>query len=1135
MNRMKFLLWGLAGMVLFASCSNKREGDPKVLVFSKTKAFRHASIPAGIAAIQQLGVANNFSVDTTENANAFTEENLEQYSTVIFLSTTGDVLDAAQEAAFERYIQSGGGYVGIHAATDTEYDWGWYGKLAGGYFLSHPRGTPEADFHIKDKNHPSTEFFQETVWHRTDEMYNFKKLNPNVNVLLTIDESTYEGGQNGDNHPMAWYHEYDGGRAFYTALGHTDESYSEENYLKHLLGGIQYAIGENLKLDYKKAHSQIPPEANRFTKVPLSVGEFYEPTEMAILPNEDILIAQRRGEILFYEQAKDTLYQVAYLDVYHKTLRTPGVNAEEGLMGLQKDPDYTNNHWIYAYYAPTGEAQINRLSRFKFENGVFDLNSEQIILEVGSDREICCHTGGSIAFGGDGLLYLSTGDNTTPFNEPGAAYVHNGFGPINDEPGRFQYDARRSSGNTNDLRGKVLRIRVNEDGSYDIPEGNLFPEGTAGTRAEIYTMGHRNPYRISVDPKNGYLYWGDVGPDAGADSLQTRGPRGYDEINQARAAGNFGWPLFIADNKAYRAYNYATGEHGDAFDPEHPINNSRNNTGLQELPPAQPAMVYYHYGESAEFPQVASGGRNAMAGPAYYKDMYNGDGALPDYYDGKVLVYDWIRGWMKSVELFPDGTFNKMVPFASDIKLRNLIDMEVAPSGRIYLLEYGTGWFTKNEDSGLSYIEYNGGNRAPLVYDLEVDKSSGQAPLKITASLDAEDLEGDAVEYTWHLGNGDSLVTQTATLDYTYTGAGEFLLSGRAVDASGNRSEALQQTLYVGNSRPEVVISTKGGNESFFVPGLPVNYEVQILDEGEVISPAAGTYYVSVDYREGLDEASLNRGHQQASALISGKALTQSLDCKSCHKEKEPSIGPSYMMVSQKYQEGRRNTNMRYLVEKIAQGGGGVWGEVMMPAHPNVSLAERQEIATYILSLADTSERAASLPLAGSIQPDATQTGSNMVITATYTDEGMNGVKALTGTAVLALKGNRISPSEDMDLKGMQAMSFGGMDLALLNAGEGSLKLENYDLSGVNMILLIAAWQTPPAAGCDFELHLGSVDGKLVGSGQMNTPQSGQGTGIAVVLSEKLSGKQTIYLTYKRQNSGSDDPGMLALTGIQFQ
>jgi hypothetical protein len=147
----------------------------------------------------------------------------------------------------------------------------------------------------------------------------------------------------------------------------------------------------------------------------------------------------------------------------------------------------------------------------------------------------------------------------------------------------------------------------------------------------------------------------------------------------------------------------------------------------------------------------------------------------------------------------------------------------------------------------------------------------------------------------------------------------------------------------------------------------------------------------------------------------------------------------------------------------------------------------------------------------------------------------MNGVKALTGTAVLALKGNRISPSEDMDLQGMQAMKFGGMDLALLNAAEGSLKLENFDLSGVKMILLLAAWQTPPAAGCDFELHLGSPDGKLVGKGAMNTPQSGQGTGIPVIMSESLTGKQTIYLTYKRQSSGSDEPGMLALTGIQFQ
>lgn len=273
--------------------------------------------------------------------------------------------------------------------------------------------------------------------------------------------------------------------------------------------------------------------------------------------------------------------------------------------------------------------------------------SEQVILEVGSQREICCHTGGSIAFGSDKLLYLFKGDNSTPFHDKTAKYVLNGYGLINDLPGKEQYDARRSSGNTNDLRGKIICIKVNEDGGYDIPEGNLFPKGTAKTRPEIYTMGHRNPYRISVDPKKGYVYCGDVGPDAREDKFETPGTRGYDEVGQARAAGNFGWPLFVCDNQPYVDFNFETGESGVTFDPAKRINDSRNKTSLRELPPAKPAMVFYPHVDTKDFPQESSGGRNAMAGRTYYSDLYPNGGSLPDYFDGKVIIYDWIRYGLK--------------------------------------------------------------------------------------------------------------------------------------------------------------------------------------------------------------------------------------------------------------------------------------------------------------------------------------------------------------------------------------------------------------------------------------------------------------------------------------------------------
>ncbi len=239
------LLFLIIAGFIFLGCGNKRKGIPKILVFSKTMGWKHKSIPAGITAIQRLGVENGFEVDTTKNASLFTERNLKRYSAIVFLSTTLNVLNPGQEAAFENYIKSGGGFVGIHAAADTEYDWGWYTKLVGAQFLSHPEGTTEANFIIKDKNFIANRHFTDSIWKRSDELYNFKEINPDINVIMTLDESTYEGGENGEFHPIAWYHEFDGGRAFYTGVGHTAECFDEEKLLQHLLGGIQYAIGTN--------------------------------------------------------------------------------------------------------------------------------------------------------------------------------------------------------------------------------------------------------------------------------------------------------------------------------------------------------------------------------------------------------------------------------------------------------------------------------------------------------------------------------------------------------------------------------------------------------------------------------------------------------------------------------------------------------------------------------------------------------------------------------------------------------------------------------------------------------------------------------------------------------------------------
>src|SRR6267378_6463783 len=373
--------------------------QPRVLVFSKTSGFRHSSIPNGIAAIRKLGQENGFAVDATEDAGAFTQKNLARYSAVVFLNTTGDVLDAAQQDDFERYIQAGGGYVGIHSATDTEYDWPWYGRLAGAWFTSHPNSpnVRKGTYRVLDKTHPSTEGFPDTLV-REDEFYNFKSIDPTIHVLIEIDEKSYEGGTNGDHHPMSWYHDFDGGRAFYTNMGHTEATFSERLFLRHLLGGLRYAMGTG-KIDFSRAR----PEENRFTKVVLA-EKLDEPVELAVLPGERVLFIERHGYVNLYTPANGRTTRIATIPV--STKYADSSQAEDGLLGLAADPGFATNGWIYMYYSPAGPEPKNVLARYQMLGDSLDLSSRKILLEVGTQRLKCCHTGGSIAFDNQGNLYM---------------------------------------------------------------------------------------------------------------------------------------------------------------------------------------------------------------------------------------------------------------------------------------------------------------------------------------------------------------------------------------------------------------------------------------------------------------------------------------------------------------------------------------------------------------------------------------------------------------------------------------------------------------------------------------------------------------------------------------------------------
>jgi len=737
-----------------------------------------------------------------------------------------------------------------------------------------------------------------------------------------------------------------------------------------------------------------------YFEVSTIIPSLNDPMQIAIDDKERVFIAERTGAVKLYDPSVGAPVTIYELPVHHKYRKIEPKykyrgGSDCGILGIALDPKFENNHYIYFYYSPI-EKDCNRLSRFTFTNN--QLADEVNILEVPTERHAGSHHAGSIHFGNNRELFISTGDNSDH-------KASGGYAPIDDSADGLHRDAQRSAGNSNDLRGSILRVIIKEDGSYDIPEGNLYHEGTAKTRPEIYVKGCRNPFRIFVDKKTGALHWGDIGPDA--HKPNERGPRGYDEYNIATKAGYFGWPYHVGV-EYYNDYDYVTEKSGTSF-AEGIINDSPRNTGLRELPPVNQPTLWYPYAKSEEFPVLGDGGRNAMAGPVIYQEGRKHN--FPAYFDGKPMWYDWVRGRIIMITLDDSNRAVKLEPFLNSIKLKHPVDIKIGNDGDLYILDYGSAWYG-NTDGALIKVRYGGKNRRPIV-KMTVDKSVGAVPLKASFSSEGTlDKDGDDLSYHWDFGDGNS--SGKSNPAHTFITPGIYKTTLTVKDAQGKESQDTLKVI-VGNERPTLTLELPG-DDGYFDWNCDLPYKVTGHDHEDGALRTTDIEVVA-EYRpdRSVPESKINTDANSAgdprlegmNQLLSGVKLIEKNHCFACHMSQSKSVGPSYMEVALRYQDTPKNRS--YLLEKIKKGGSGAFGHMPMPAQGHISDEHIKEMVTAILDMAGDPANI-SRSKTGTLKTIERPTHPNnqngiYVLRAYYTDKGANGLSPLSAeSAPLILK-----------------------------------------------------------------------------------------------------------------------------------
>ncbi|MGW1690912.1 ThuA domain-containing protein [Streptomyces sp. NPDC002399] len=831
------LLLALTALPATAATTGKAPAF-RALLFTRAVGYVHASIPAGIQMFKEEAAANNFAVVETADPAVFDEAGLKDFDVIVMLQNSGMVWDTeAQREAMQTYVRDGGGVVAIHNTLDMgiedTFPW-WDEAINGGVHMpAHSPGVLQGTAKVADRVHPSTTGLPER-WERPEEWYNFDR-NPrgDVHVLVTADETTYNPGGSamGADHPISWCRNTEGGRVWATAMGHDTASYSEAAFRAHVVGGVKWAAGN-------KPGDCGGTVWSGYEKVTLD-DNTADPMELDVAEDGRVFYIQRSGEVNVYDPATHATTTAGKLDVY--------TGGEDGLVGMELDPDFKKNHWIYLYYAPAGATEdVNRLSRFTVKGNTLEQASEKKLLDVPAYRDRTFpepgHTGGAVEFGPDRTLYLGVGDDTPPNLDPN----WQGYAPLDWREGKQMLDAARTAGNTNDLRGKILRIKPKDSGGYTIPKGNLFAPGTARTRPEIYAMGFRNPFRFTVDPKTGYVHASDYGPDRGLPTTD-RGPEGLVEYNVIKKAGNFGWPFCHGNNQAYAPYNPDTKEVGPKFDCANPVNPSPNNTGLTALPPIQQPEIWYGYGASEEFPEVGSGGSAPMSGPVYHYDKKNPSTTkFPAYFEGASFFYEWSRDFVKEIRFDKDQKLLKINDFLSSQKFNKPMDMTFGPDGSLYVLEWGSSFGGGNNDSGLYRIDYAQGQRAPVA-KAAASATDGPVPLKVDFSSDgSNDPDGDTLSYAWDFDGDRTYDSTEANPTHTYTVKGDFTAQLKVTDSTGKSGYA-NIPVTAGNTAPKVTIDFPvSGKLIEFGDKIPYKVTVTDPEDGPVdcskvtVNPALG-------------------------------------------------------------------------------------------------------------------------------------------------------------------------------------------------------------------------------------------------------------------------------------------------------